>query len=120
MVEDEPDIQAIAKLALESIGGFTVEVCSSGSEVIEKASAFEPELILLDIMMPDMDGPTTLKELRSIKQFSSTPVIFMTAKVQSHEIANYKNLGAMYIIAKPFDPMQLSSIVMEIWSKNNV
>ena len=80
----------------------------------------EPDLILLDVMMLGMDGPTTLKELRLIKQLSLAPVIFMTAKVQSHEIADYKNLGAMDVIAKPFDPMQLSSIVMDIWSKNNV
>lgn len=120
MVEDEPDIQTIAKLALESAGGFTVEICSSGSEAIEKAPAFEPDLILLDVMMPGMDGPTTLNELRSIKQFSLTPVIFMTAKVQPHEIEGYKNLGAMGVIAKPFDPIQLSNTIREIWSKNNV
>ena len=120
MVEDEPDIQTIAKLVLESDGGFTVETCNSGSEAIEKAPAFEPDLILLDVMMPGMDGPTTLKVLRRIKQLSLTPVIFMTAKVQFHEIEGYKNLGAMDVITKPFDPMQLSNIVMEIWSKNNV
>jgi len=120
IVEDEPDIQTIAKLVLESGGGFTVETCTSGSEAIEKAPAFKPDLILLDVMMPEMDGPTTLKELRLIKQLSLTPVIFMTAKVQSHEIEGYKNLGAIDVITKPFDPMQLSNIVMEIWSKNNV
>ena len=120
MVEDEPDIQTIAKLVLESDGGFTVEICTSGPEAIEKAPAFEPDLILLDVMMPGMDGPATLKALRNIKQFSSTPIIFMSAKVQSHEIENYKNLGALGIVAKPFDPMKLSDTIKEIWSKNNV
>lgn len=70
--------------------------------------------------MPGMDGPTTLQALRNITQFSSTPVIFMTAKVQSHEVEDYKNLGALGVIAKPFDPMKLSDTIRDICSKNNV
>jgi CheY-like chemotaxis protein len=118
-VEDEPDIQAIAKLALEAIGGFSVKLCSSGGEALEIAPAFAPDLILLDVMMPGMDGPSTLKALREIPALASIPVIFMTAKVQSHEVARYKELGALDVIAKPFDPMTLSETVKSIWGQHH-
>lgn len=116
-VEDEPDIQTVARLALETLGGFTVEICSSGNEALEKIAAFQPQLILLDVMMPGMDGPTTLKRLRELPQFSSTPVIFMTAKVQPSEVAGYKEIGAVDVVPKPFDPMTLSNQVQTIWER---
>src|SRR5512135_223483 len=94
-VEDEPDIQAVARLALEMVGGFTVEVCSSGQEALDKVAAFAPQLVLLDVMMPGMDGPATLAALRQIPSLSGLPVIFMTAKVQPGEVAHYKGLGAV-------------------------
>lgn len=119
MVEDEPDIQTVAKLALETVGGFTVNLCSSGQEALEKAVGFSPDLVLLDVMMPSMDGPTTLSELRKITELARTPVIFMTAKVQPQEVASYKALGAIDVIAKPFDPMSLASKVQEIWEHRN-
>lgn len=115
MVEDEPDIQSIAKLALENIGGFTVEICSSGQEALDNVCKYNPQLILLDVMMPGMDGPTTLKALRQIPEIENTPIIFMTAKVQPQEVANYKALGAVDVIPKPFDPMALSDAIKEIW-----
>ena len=116
-VEDEPDIQAVTKIALESIGGFTLEVCNSGQEALNKCTNLTPDLILLDVMMPEMDGPTTLTELRKISGFESIPVIFMTAKVQSQEITHFKSIGAIEVIAKPFDPMTLSQTVNNIWSQ---
>lgn len=116
LVEDDMDIQAIASLALEVVGGFTVEVCSSGNEAIRKAPVFKPDLILLDVMMPDMDGPMTLQALRAIPQTAATPVIFMTAKVQAHERARYKALGALDVVAKPFDPMGLPATINAIWT----
>jgi two-component system, OmpR family, response regulator len=116
-VEDEPDIQIVARLALERIGGFQVEICSSGREALEKAPGFGPDLILLDVMMPGMDGPTTLGALREQPQTATTPVIFMTAKVQPYEVAEYKRLGALDVIAKPFDPMQLSANITAIWNR---
>lgn len=116
-VEDEPDIQTVARLALETLGGFTVEICSSGNEALSRAPGFQPQLILLDVMMPVMDGPATLKMLRGMPQFASTPVIFMTAKVQPSEVAGYKEIGAVDVIPKPFDPMTLSSQVQAIWER---
>ncbi len=114
-VEDEPDIQAVARLALENLGGFTVEVCSSGKEALSKIASYTPELILLDVMMPGMDGPTTLAELRKIPACAATPVVFMTAKVQPQEVAHYISLGAIDVIPKPFDPMTLADKVRSIW-----
>jgi len=116
-VEDEPDIQAVAKLALEAIGGFEVMVCSSGKEALENVIAFSPDLILLDVMMPGMDGPATLQAMRELPELSQTPAIFMTAKVQPQEVAGYKNLGALDVIPKPFDPMTLAENVRKIWDR---
>jgi CheY-like chemotaxis protein len=114
-VEDEPDIQAVAKLALEALGGFQVKICSSGQEALDSVLAFAPDLILLDVMMPGMDGPSTLKALRDLSELSKTPVIFMTAKVQPQELLQYKSLGAVDVIPKPFDPMTLADTVKKIW-----
>ena len=116
-VEDEPDIQAVAKLALEQVGRFTLEVCSSGKEALDRAEQFSPQLMLLDVMMPEMDGPTTLRKLRDISGLQDIPAIFMTARVQPHEIQEYISMGAIDVIAKPFDPMTLSSQIREIWDK---
>lgn len=118
-VEDEPDIQMVAKLSLESLGGFTLDVCSSGAEALEKAAAFAPDLILLDVMMPGMDGPTTLRRLREIPSLSGVPAVFMTAKAQPHEIEEFKTLGAADVITKPFDPMALPDNVRAIWERTS-
>ncbi|MBT3305669.1 MAG: response regulator, partial [Alphaproteobacteria bacterium] len=78
-VEDEADIQTVAKLALESVGGFEVMICSSGAEALEKAPLFKPDILLLDVMMPGMDGPDTLVALLKIEELKGTPAIFLTA-----------------------------------------
>lgn len=117
-VEDEPDIQAVAKIALEAVGGFELMVCSGGEEAIAAASEFSPDLLLLDVMMPGMDGPTTLSELRKLTGLENVPTIFMTAKVQPQEIEHFKSLGAIEVIAKPFDPMTLADTVRKVWSEN--
>lgn len=114
-VEDEADIQAIAQIALENVGGFELNICSSGQEAIENGPDFKPDLILLDVMMPGMDGPTTLEELRKLPELDSTPVMFMTAKVQPQEVAHFKSLGAIEVIAKPFDPMKLAETINNAW-----
>lgn len=88
--EDEEDIRAIAQIALEDLGGFTVKYCANGQDALSAAQTFIPDLILLDVMMPFKDGPTTLQELRQLKDFSSIPAVFMTAKIQAQEIEEYK------------------------------
>ncbi|WP_395007433.1 response regulator [Undibacterium sp.] len=119
-VEDDLDIQAVAQIALEVVGGFTLRTCSSGAEAISAIEGgFVPDLLLLDVMMPNMDGPTTLAELRKLATTAATPVIFMTAKVQSSEQDYYFTLGAMGVIAKPFDPMALAGQARDLWNKVN-
>jgi CheY-like chemotaxis protein len=118
-VEDEPDIQAVARIALETVGGFTVQICSSGEEALQAAVEFAPDLLLLDVMMPGMDGPTTLQELRNLPDLKNTPAVFMTAKVQPQEIEQFKSYGALDVIAKPFDPMALSSQITAVWQQRN-
>lgn len=115
-VEDEPDIQAVARVALQVVGGLRVKICSSGEEALREVASFNPDMILLDVMMPGMDGPGTLAALRALPATASTPVAFMTAKVQPAEVAHYKSLGVLDVIAKPFDPMTLASQVRSIWS----
>ena len=114
-VEDDPDIQTVAQMALEMVGGFTLRTCSSGREALLAAAECKPDLLLLDVMMPGMDGPTTLAELRKLPDTGNTPVIFMTAKVQAAEVAQYRELGAIDVIHKPFDPMELSAQIARIW-----
>lgn len=118
-VEDDPDIQAIAAMVLETISGFTLATCSSGAEAIACAVDFAPDLMLLDVMMPGMDGPETLKKLREFPALAKTPVIFMTAKVQPREVQGYLELGAIGVIAKPFDPMTLAQELRDIWEQCN-
>ena len=116
MVDDEPDIRTVELLSLTAVGGFTVELCSSGRDAIQKAAAFAPDLFLLDVMMPGMDGPTTLKELREIAGLENTPAVFMTAKVQAHEVTRLKALGALEVVPKPFDPWSLPDSLRRIWA----
>ena len=116
-IEDEPDIRSIVQIALERIGGLTVITCGSGKEVIGLALDFNPDLILLDIMMPDMDGFAVLQAIRSMPQLVNVPVVFVTAKTQLHEIDQYKEEGVSDVITKPFDPVALPKIVNDIWEK---
>jgi CheY-like chemotaxis protein len=116
-VEDEPDIRAVAQMALEAVGGFAVTACASGSQALAAAPTAAADLLLLDVMMPGMDGPSLLKALRAMPATAGTPVIFMTAKVQAAEIAQYQALGAIDVIHKPFDPMALSAQIQSIWDQ---
>ena len=116
-VEDEPDIRVVAQIALEELGGFTVHVCPSGIEALDKAPAFQPDIIVLDVMMPGMDGIETFHALKADPRLAIAPIIFMTAKVQSHEVERYKAIGAAAVIAKPFDPLTLPDQIRAVWSE---
>jgi len=118
MVEDDPDIQIVARMALEAVGGYTVEICSGGEEALDVVELFGPDLVLLDVMMPDMDGPTVLQHLRERKTTACLPIVFMTAKAQAHEVSSYRAMGALDVISKPFDPMTLSAKLAEMWQEN--
>ena len=115
-VEDEPDIRFVAQMALQAVGGFTVIACACGQDALNAAPDARADLLLLDVMMPGMDGPSTLKALRESPATANTPVIFMTAKVQAAEVTLYKGLGALEVISKPFDPMELSAQIERIWA----
>ena len=119
-IEDDPDIREIATLALQDVGGLTVKVCSSGQLALKEVDGFAPQLILLDVMMPDMDGPETLAALRLQGSVSEkTAVAFMTAKVHPDELDRYRELGVTDVISKPFDPMTLADDVRAIWLRFN-
>jgi two-component system, OmpR family, response regulator len=115
-VEDEADIRVIAEIALEVVGGFTVTSCADGHAAVAAAQRARPDLLLLDIMMPGLDGLSTLEALRAQPATARTPVIFMTAKVQAAEIAHYKSAGALDVISKPFNPMSLAAQIRTIWA----
>jgi two-component system OmpR family response regulator len=117
-VEDEADIREIAEFALED-EGFDIVFCESGEQAVARAGDFQPEAILLDVMMPGMDRPTTLQNLRTAPGLQNTPVIFLTAKVQPNEIKDFIALGAIDVIPKPFDPMTLADQVRDILRRNS-
>ena len=116
-VEDERDIQIIAEMALSALGGFEVFLCASGREALEKVVGFNPQMILLDVMMPEMDGLVVFEKLKELDACRDTPIVFMTAKVQREEIKEYLQKGAAGIIQKPFDPIGLSEQVRKIWDE---
>lgn len=117
-VDDDKDILEVAEMSLELNGDFQTLQCNSGKEALEVAAGFAPEVFLLDIMMPEMSGETTLSELRKIKGLETVPAIFMTARVQPYEIERYKQAGALDVIIKPFDPIELSGQVSSILREN--
>lgn len=111
-VDDEDDIREVAAFALEIDPAITLDSASSGMAALAELDAgLRPDVILLDVMMPGMDGPSTLERLRQIDGLQTTPVIFMTARVQAEERERYIALGAVGVINKPFDPMALAADV---------
>ena len=114
-VDDDEDIRTIARLSLTAVGGWDVTLASSGPQAIELAGTDRPDLIMLDMMMPGMDGLATLQGLRADARTASIPVIFLTAKMQKTEVDRYRAVGAGFI-AKPFDPMGLPDEIRRVLS----
>jgi CheY-like chemotaxis protein len=110
-VDDEPDIREIVDMSLGLYPEFDVKECASGAEAIAAAAEWSPAIILLDVMMPGMDGPTTLTRLRKDSRTADIPVLFMTARAQTREVEQFIALGAQGVIVKPFDPMTLAPLV---------
>ena len=106
-VDDEADIRKVVKLSLSLDPTFTVLGCGSGAEALAAAPDWSPDMILCDVVMPTLDGPATLKHLQACPRTADIPVVFMTARVQKREIQQFKSLGAVGVITKPFDPMTL-------------
>lgn len=118
-VEDDDSIAQVVMMTLEDLGGFTAKHCDSGQKALDTVVEFAPQLILMDVMMPGMSGPETLENLRQMPVVKDIPVIFMTAKAQTHEQEAYRNLGAIGVIVKPFDPMALSEEITSLWNQSN-
>ena len=119
LIDDEELIREVAEISLAKVGGWDVITASSGEEGLGKASAEQPDAILLDVMMPGLDGPATLERLKADPATSGIPVVFLTAKVRQTEQQQWTDLGVAGILLKPFDPMLLASQVAELlgWSK---
>jgi two-component system OmpR family response regulator len=114
-VDDEPDIREIVELALGLVEGLNVAVCESGERALQRLPDITPDLVLLDVMMPGTDGPTTLQRMRADPRFANIPVVFVTAKAMPAEVARFRELGAVAVIAKPFDPLQFGQQIVAIW-----
>ena len=117
-VEDDADIRRIVAMSLEMVGRYAVSACASCAEALDVVDDFEPDLLLLDVMMPDMDGPATLRALRKRASAADAPAVFITAKVQAGDIEQYRRLGVCDVIVKPFDPMTLPDRIGEIWQQS--
>ena len=114
IIDDEDDVRSIASMSLGMVGQMDVVEASSGGEGIAAAQREQPDVILLDMMMPDMDGLATIRLLKSSTETSSIPVIFLTAKAMTSEIETLKRAGALGVITKPFNPMMLTRDVQEL------
>ncbi len=116
LIDDEDDIREVATVTLETMGDFTVLTAPNGLQGIERACHAKPDAILLDVMMPELDGPSTFARLRELEATRDIPVIFLTAKVQTGERACLSGLGANGIIAKPFDPLTFADEINSLLS----
>ncbi|MCF8211427.1 MAG: response regulator [Rhodoferax sp.] len=114
-VEDDPDIRMILEFSLSNLGGYTVCLCAGGRDALLKAPDFKPDLVLLDVMMPDMTGPETLQALRTQPAMRGVPVVFITAKAMPDEVEGLLHYGATGVIVKPFDPVTLPQDIRIYW-----
>ena len=118
IIDDEDDIREVAALSLETVAGWEVVMASSGAQGLARAIEYQPDAILLDVMMPGMDGPTTFRELRKNPATAKIPVLLLTAKVQSSDQRRFADLGVQAVLVKPFDPLTLSTQIANVlgWS----
>jgi CheY-like chemotaxis protein len=118
IIDDEDDIREVAQASLEMMGGWEVITASSSSEGLALAEAEQPDAILLDVMLPDMDGPTTFQKLQAMPATQQIPVVLLTAKVQAADQRRFADLGVTAVLSKPFDPVALADQVAAVlgWS----
>jgi two-component system, OmpR family, response regulator len=116
--EDDTDVQTIVELTMQTMSNFDLKICDNGKKLMECVEEYNPDLIILDVMMPEMDGPSTFRNLQFKETTKDIPVIFMTAKAQAHEVKDFKECGVIGIITKPFDPIKLCHEIAKIWCEN--
>ena len=116
-VDDEADIRTVTRMVFESIGGFVVESCDSGATALKRVGNFKPDLIVLDVMMPGMDGHSTLRALQNSPETAKIPVVILTAVTQPDGISTLQTKGVLDVIFKPFEPLELVGRVREIWNR---
>ena len=114
IIDDEDDIRQVAALSLETVAGWDVIVANSGAQGLQRAAEHQPDAILLDVMMPGMDGPTTFRELSKNPATAKIPVMLLTAKVQGADQRRFADLGVRAVLTKPFDPLTLSTQMSKI------
>lgn len=114
-VEDDADIRMILEFSLGTVGGYEVCCCAGGRSAVQLAPDFRPDLVLLDVMMPDLSGPETLVALRELPVMQGVPVVFLTAKAMPDELEQLLQHGATGLIVKPFDPMTLPGDIRPYW-----
>lgn len=115
-VDDEPDIRELVEICFGFDPELDLKSCCCGGDALAAAVSWSPDIILMDVMMPDMDGPQTLGHLRQFDVTAKIPVLFMTARAQGRELAHFLSLGAAGVIAKPFDPMALAGTVKQLYA----
>jgi len=114
IIDDEDDIREVAAMSLETVAGWEVMVANSGAQGLTRAATYKPDAILLDVMMPGMDGPTTFRELQKNPVTAKNPVLFLTAKVQATDRRRFADLGIHAVLVKPFDPLTLSTQIANV------
>ena len=118
-VDDEADIRDVVEMSLEDEPDFELRLCGSCAAAVDQAKTWRPDLLLLDVMMPGLDGPATLEQLRALPGMQSVAAVFVTAKVQAKEIEQLTALGAIGVIPKPFDPMTLADHIRTLWKSRH-
>lgn len=115
LADDEPDILEISRIALQTVGGYEVAVCESGAGFLKLLPEFKPDLVIIDALMPDMNGLEVLSRMRLVDEFRETPAVFLTGLVLDRDLRDLRASGAEAVITKPFDPMKLPQRIDDIW-----
>ncbi len=116
-IDDDASLRSIVEIALATIGNYEVKLCSSGLEALEILQDFHPDMILLDLVMPEMDGFETLEKIRQIESLKNIPVVFMTAHSDARTLKSFRQAGAAGSISKPFNPIRLAEQIQTLWNK---
>jgi len=119
VIEDDPDISDILDLSLSSIGGFTVTVCNRAKDALQKISTVDPQLVILDVMLPEMSGSEALVEIRALPGGNERTIVMLTAKISPTVASQLIHSGADEVMSKPFDPMKLPGLLLDVWNKKN-